>query len=228
MISVIIPALNESARIGGVIALAKRCPEVTEVIVVDDGSIDGTAELAAAEGARVLTSSLLGKGASMEDGLRAGEADIATARFRRAAGRVTTLTARPLLHRADRHGRLQADQIREVEEVERHARVEFRIATKTPRKVHRLALLDMDGPAQGGGTTTIYATATTAANAFQGSKPVGMQISALSNPSGVNLEPDANGISCTGAITAGGTFTCNLTVKTGSTSSNSGKLTTPV
>ena len=127
MISVIIPVLNESETIGSVVAFAWRCPLVTEVIVVDDGSLDDTPRLAVEAGARVITSTLLGKGASMEDGLwaaqneivayldgdlsglredlleeltlpiREGRADFVKAGFSRRAGRVTTLTARPLL-----------------------------------------------------------------------------------------------------------------------------------
>jgi phosphoserine phosphatase len=127
MVSVIIPALNEARTIASVVALARQDPAVSEVLVVDDGSTDGTAGLARAAGATVLTSTLLGKGASMEDGLRAarhelllfldgdlsglrpdligrmtapllrGEADFVKARFSRAAGRVTALTAGPLL-----------------------------------------------------------------------------------------------------------------------------------
>lgn len=126
-VSVVIPVLNESETISSVVAFALRSPLVREVIVVDDGSVDDTAELAVRAGARVVTSSLLGKGASMEDGMReatgeivlyldgdlhglredviermtqpllAGEADFVKARFTRAAGRVTVLTARPLL-----------------------------------------------------------------------------------------------------------------------------------
>ena len=41
-----------------------------EVIVIDDSSIDDTARLAAAAGARVVRSTMLGKGASMADGVR--------------------------------------------------------------------------------------------------------------------------------------------------------------
>ncbi len=126
-VSVVIPVLDESERIGDVVRFARRSKRVREVIVVDDGSIDGTPELARAAGAEVITSTMLGKGASMEDGLLAarsgtilyldgdlvglredlvermtgpilaGEADFVKARFSRKAGRVTVLTARPLL-----------------------------------------------------------------------------------------------------------------------------------
>lgn len=127
MISVVIPALNESANIAGVIGVARRSAHVREVIVVDDGSVDGTPEIAAAAGATVITSALLGKGTSMKDGLEAatqpivayldgdlsglrgdlidvlcapllaGRADFVKASFSRSAGRVTVLTAKPLL-----------------------------------------------------------------------------------------------------------------------------------
>jgi cellulose synthase/poly-beta-1,6-N-acetylglucosamine synthase-like glycosyltransferase len=68
--SVIVPVLNESETIGSVVEFARRCPLVDEVIVVDDGSTDGTPELARTAGANVVTSTMLGKGASMEDGMR--------------------------------------------------------------------------------------------------------------------------------------------------------------
>src|SRR5688572_6991624 len=127
MLTVIIPVLNESATITSVVLYALSSPLVDEVIVVDDGSIDGTPELATLAGARVITSTMMGKGASMEDGTREArnevilfldadltglhesaiermaepllndEADFVKARFKRAAGRVTMLTARPLL-----------------------------------------------------------------------------------------------------------------------------------
>lgn len=43
----IIPAYNEASRIGGVLAAVSRHPGVAKVIVVDDASGDGTAEVAA-------------------------------------------------------------------------------------------------------------------------------------------------------------------------------------
>lgn len=54
-ISVIIPALNEHESIGHVVA-SMPWQFIAECIVVDNGSMDGTAEIAAAAGARVITS----------------------------------------------------------------------------------------------------------------------------------------------------------------------------
>ncbi len=125
--TVVIPALNEAKRISEVVAFALSDPATAEVIVVDDSSIDGTAELARLAGAKVMISSMLGKGASMHDGvapaqsnvlvyldgdltgLRSGiitdlcapilrgEADFVKAKFGRGGGRVTELTAKPML-----------------------------------------------------------------------------------------------------------------------------------
>ncbi|MGW0808550.1 glycosyltransferase [Nonomuraea sp. NPDC002799] len=54
-ISVVIPARDEAARITPCLRATLADPAVTEVIVVDDGSGDATAEIAAALGATVLT-----------------------------------------------------------------------------------------------------------------------------------------------------------------------------
>jgi glycosyltransferase involved in cell wall biosynthesis len=63
----IIPALNEEKYIGEVVAKVK--PLVSEVVVIDDGSNDKTAELARSAGAVVLTHLLnSGQGASLETG----------------------------------------------------------------------------------------------------------------------------------------------------------------
>lgn len=69
MITVIIPALNEEATIGHVVRLVKTAKHVTEVVVVDDKSLDNTVVEAKKAGAQVITSTKLGKGASMKDGV---------------------------------------------------------------------------------------------------------------------------------------------------------------
>src|SRR3989339_982352 len=76
MISVIIPTLNEEDNIASVIQFAKAQPYVTEVIVVDDKSQDKTVAIAHSNQAKVVTSTKLGKGASMKDGVLCAKNDI--------------------------------------------------------------------------------------------------------------------------------------------------------
>ena len=71
--TVIIPALNEEKAIASVVEYALRDRATGEVIVVDDCSTDQTAAIAHAAGATVITSSMLGKGASMQDGIAAAQ-----------------------------------------------------------------------------------------------------------------------------------------------------------
>lgn len=127
VISVVIPTLNEARTVGSVIALAKSHPKVREVIVVDDRSLDETVIKAQEAGAKVITSTKMGKGASMRDGLLVAKgeivvyldgdidvydphtvdrltepilqdvADFVKSTFERSAGRVTELVAKPLL-----------------------------------------------------------------------------------------------------------------------------------
>ncbi|TDD10447.1 glycosyltransferase [Nonomuraea deserti] len=61
-ISVVIPARDEAARIGPCLRAVQEAPAVTEVIVVDDGSRDGTAQVAASLGAKVVTAGPLPAG----------------------------------------------------------------------------------------------------------------------------------------------------------------------
>jgi glycosyltransferase involved in cell wall biosynthesis len=75
-VTVVIPALNEEAAIGGVVREIPR-GLVDEVIVVDNGSTDRTAEIAAAAGARVVREPTRGYGAACLAGaIAAGDADI--------------------------------------------------------------------------------------------------------------------------------------------------------
>jgi glucosyl-3-phosphoglycerate synthase len=125
--SVVIPALNEAKQIAQVVRFALEDAATAEVIVIDDSSIDQTAQLAREAGARVVTSTMLGKGVSMQDGVRIAafpiiaymdgdlsglrpglitnlckplmndQADFVKARFGRGGGRVTELTAKPMI-----------------------------------------------------------------------------------------------------------------------------------
>jgi glycosyltransferase involved in cell wall biosynthesis len=53
-IDVVMPARNEAPTIAANVAAARGCSYIREVIVVDDGSIDSTADEAAAAGAKVV------------------------------------------------------------------------------------------------------------------------------------------------------------------------------
>lgn len=71
-ISAVIPAYNEERYIGPTVRAVRRLPRVGEVVVVDDGSADATAEVAAASGATVISLGRnLGKGAALARGVGA-------------------------------------------------------------------------------------------------------------------------------------------------------------
>jgi len=80
-ISVVVPARDEAARIGPCLDGLLADPAVDEVIVVDDGSSDGTAELARARGARVVAAGpppagWVGKPWALQRGLEAASGDV--------------------------------------------------------------------------------------------------------------------------------------------------------
>jgi glucosyl-3-phosphoglycerate synthase len=128
-VSVIIPAFNEDKTVGSVVKTVKSLNYIDEIIVVDDGSSDNTAQVAEKAGATIIRHGKnRGKGAAIKTGLKnskgdiivfldadiknltpgqvdsiikpiiAGEADITKTKFKREAGRVTELTAKPLLN----------------------------------------------------------------------------------------------------------------------------------
>src|SRR3954463_12974197 len=70
-VSIVIAAYQEAPTIGEVIAQCRaHAPALLEVLVIDDGSTDGTAERAAAAGARVIRlDDNAGKGGALRRGL---------------------------------------------------------------------------------------------------------------------------------------------------------------
>ena len=76
-VSVVIPAFNESQTIGDLLqTIQKRYPDF-EIVVIDDGSEDNTAEVAADAGARVYSHPYnIGNGAAIKSGIRAATGDI--------------------------------------------------------------------------------------------------------------------------------------------------------
>jgi len=72
-VSIVVPAYNEAATIEELLRRLGTVPFRSEVIVVDDGSTDGTGDLAAAvEGVQVIRRARnAGKGAAVRDGIAA-------------------------------------------------------------------------------------------------------------------------------------------------------------
>jgi glycosyltransferase involved in cell wall biosynthesis len=76
LLSIVLPAKNESQAIGAVVARLRAAHGDAEVIVVDDGSTDSTAECARAAGAHVVTHPYSkGNGAAIKSGARAAAGD---------------------------------------------------------------------------------------------------------------------------------------------------------
>jgi hypothetical protein len=91
-VAVIIPAWNEADRIGATVRAASTLAGADIVVVVDDGSADTTAELAAGAGARVIRHARRrGKAAAMETGAEA-------VRLIESAASVAAAASRPPRH----------------------------------------------------------------------------------------------------------------------------------
>lgn len=77
-VSAIIPAFNEADTIAATIAAVKRISAVDEIIVVDDGSPDNTAEYAEKAGAAnvLVLEKNVGKGGALMAGIEAASGDI--------------------------------------------------------------------------------------------------------------------------------------------------------
>lgn len=77
IVSAIVPAHNEVTRLGSVVSVLRGSRLLSEVIVIDDGSFDGTGEAARQSGAIVLRNeSRKGKGQALERGVRQAKGEV--------------------------------------------------------------------------------------------------------------------------------------------------------
>lgn len=76
-ITCIIPAFNEEKTIGNILDVLKETDAIDEIIVVSDGSMDNTAEVASSKGVIVIDlKENIGKGGAMKAGLEQTKSEV--------------------------------------------------------------------------------------------------------------------------------------------------------
>lgn len=76
-VSAVIPAYNEEQTLGNVIDVVKQVPLVDEIVVISDGSVDRTAEIARERGVICIElEQNIGKGGAMKAGIDQADADV--------------------------------------------------------------------------------------------------------------------------------------------------------
>lgn len=77
LVAAIVPAFNEAAHVAGVLSVLVSCPDIGEVVLVDDGSTDETPVIGRRMGVKVVSLAKNGgKGNAMKQGIAATAAPV--------------------------------------------------------------------------------------------------------------------------------------------------------